>query len=232
MKNGIKIIVIGDLNISINNLFASLEREGYKITSTQEVSDTKTLNSTQSNEFRFFGNDKKLIEPNGAIVFKGNSFLPETYILGQGDTPGFSSCSHASELGVMSSNSLRSLCDKDSILVRKTCNYLLGTLSDKHTLKTLSSKFLTNRNTLSLAFKKVVGSGVFEWLRIQRMEKAALLLRTTALDIQSISYDVGYNDPANFSTAFKTFFGTSPKQYRDEVTQANVMLTETKALKM
>ena len=88
-------------------------------------------------------------------------------------------------------------------------------IGQKHTLDGLSRELLTNRNTLAKAFKNTLGLGVFEWLRQQRIKKATSLLRNTTMCIQAISYEVGYNDPANFSTAFKKATGISPKKYRD-----------------
>jgi len=72
----------------------------------------------------------------------------------------------------------------------------------------------TNRNTLSQSFKKVIGISVFAWLRIQRMKQAEILLRTTNKTIQQISFEVGYNDPANFSTSYRQLFKISPQQFR------------------
>jgi AraC-like DNA-binding protein len=106
--------------------------------------------------------------------------------------------------------------DKDNVLVQNTCRYLLANLTVNHSLDQLAHAMATNRNTLSSSFKRVLGKGAFCWLREQRMHKAENLLKTTNLSIQHICYEVGYNDPANFSTAFKAFFKSAPQQYRNK----------------
>ena len=103
---------------------------------------------------------------------------------------------------------------RDTELVNNTCQYLLGNLAVSCSLDQLAHRMATNRNTLSSSFKRVLGRGVFAWLREQRMSKAENLLKTTDLSVQHICYEVGYNDPANFSTAFKTYFKLAPQQYR------------------
>lgn len=44
------------------------------------------------------------------------------------------------------------------------------------------------------------------------MDLAVTLLKK-GLSIKYIAYNLGYQDPANFSRAFKNFYGMSPKQY-------------------
>lgn len=106
--------------------------------------------------------------------------------------------------------------NRESALVQKTCRYLLGHLAVNHTLENLAQKMATNRNMLAVSFRKVLGLGVFAWLREQRMKKAKVLLKSTDMSIQQICFEVGYNDPANFSTAFKGCFKLAPSQYRKQ----------------
>ena len=104
--------------------------------------------------------------------------------------------------------------DRESTLVQKTCRYLLAHLTVNHTLESLAQNMATNRNMLASSFRKVLGRGVFAWLREQRMNKAKVLLKSTDMSIQQICFEVGYTDPANFSTAFKSFFKLAPLKYR------------------
>jgi AraC-like DNA-binding protein len=101
-------------------------------------------------------------------------------------------------------------------LVQDTCDYLLANLPQDHALDSLASQMATNRNTLSTSFKNVMGTSVFAWLRVQRMKKAQALLKTTKMSIQHICYEVGYHNPANFSTSFKTTFNLSPQEFRNQ----------------
>ncbi|MDP5215431.1 helix-turn-helix transcriptional regulator [Pseudoalteromonas tunicata] len=83
-------------------------------------------------------------------------------------------------------------------------------------LDVLTRNVGTNRNKLNNLFKFYYGISVFDWLREQRMKKAAELLDKTSLNIMQISERVGYPDSNNFSTAFKRFYQLSPRQYRQK----------------
>lgn len=73
-----------------------------------------------------------------------------------------------------------------------------------------------NRSYLTTIFKKSLHLSPQEYLMQLRLKKAAEMLRNTDLSVQSIASQVGYKDPLGFSRAFKNFFGSSPKKYRDD----------------
>ena len=47
-----------------------------------------------------------------------------------------------------------------------------------------------------------------------RFETAVRLLQDPTLKLIEISLELGYNDPANFTRAFKRWTGMSPRQFR------------------
>lgn len=49
-----------------------------------------------------------------------------------------------------------------------------------------------------------------------KMHRAAELLKTSHLSVAEISDKLGYSDSSNFSKAFKTFYGTTPKKYLEK----------------
>ncbi len=71
-----------------------------------------------------------------------------------------------------------------------------------------------SRSAFVEAFSDVVGVSPRKYLQLQRIEKAARLLRETDLTSAEIAYRVGYDAPEAFSRAFKRKKGTSPKGYR------------------
>jgi len=99
-------------------------------------------------------------------------------------------------------------------LVDRACDRLLADIRAPLTLGELAHALGTNRNLLTHAFNRVLGCSTFQWLRGQRLARAAELLRHTDLSIQAIAFDVGYGEPANFATAFRRAYGCSPRQYR------------------
>lgn len=101
------------------------------------------------------------------------------------------------------------------LLVTKTCRYLIENISEKHMLDTVALSMGTNRSKLAASFKGILGLGVFEYLRKIRMEKAKSLLITSNISIQQISFEVGYENSANFSTAYKKYYQLSPREQRN-----------------
>ncbi len=61
--------------------------------------------------------------------------------------------------------------------------------------------------------KGVTGYSPKEYLRIQRLKQAALLLKTTDLSLAAIAFEVGISDPLYFSRCFKQQFGMTPTEY-------------------
>ncbi len=67
---------------------------------------------------------------------------------------------------------------------------------------------------LHLLCKKHLDCKPMQHVTILRMEKAKDLLLTTQAPISDISYSLGYENPLNFSTAFKKYNTLSPKKFR------------------
>lgn len=67
---------------------------------------------------------------------------------------------------------------------------------------------------LKKGFKEQYHIGLFGYLRKQRMEMAALLLKTTTKTIKQIAKTTGYHYTSNFTSSFIKFHHISPAQYR------------------
>ena len=65
-----------------------------------------------------------------------------------------------------------------------------------------------------MLFKKHRGMGVFEWLRLERLNRAQYLLRHTDQPIQTIALTLGFTDAAHFSKRYKKQFAVTPKMER------------------
>ena len=73
-----------------------------------------------------------------------------------------------------------------------------------------------NPNYLSKFFKQKTGENFSDYLLKLKMRKALELMNDHELKTYHISERVGYNNPNNFTRAFKRLFGKSPKDYRNE----------------
>ncbi len=102
----------------------------------------------------------------------------------------------------------------DTLVFRAAQRLLHDDLAQPPDLASLAKAVGTNARRLNEAFRHCAGATVFEYLREARMEQARSLLRETTLAVQVIASDLGYDNPANFATAFRARFGLSPRDYR------------------
>ena len=90
---------------------------------------------------------------------------------------------------------------------------------NNHLDKTLDLKTLANEAALSdfhfhRIFKALKGEAIGGYITRLRLEATARLLRYTALTIEEIAFNIGYETPASLSKAFKKQYGISPTEYR------------------
>lgn len=82
------------------------------------------------------------------------------------------------------------------------------------TLASLAERFSYSPSRLSTLIREHSGKTFSELVREQRMERAALLLKTTEVPVRTIASMVGYGSTSNFYHAFEERFGMSPRQMR------------------
>ena len=80
----------------------------------------------------------------------------------------------------------------------------------------IASKLNVSRTVLYEKVKKISGYSVKAFINKVRLEKAKSLLQDSNNNINDISYDLGFNNPSYFSTAFKRAFDVSPSKYRSD----------------
>lgn len=85
----------------------------------------------------------------------------------------------------------------------------------------LSIKFLTDKLAMSRAslynkVKFLTGLGVNDYINRLRIEKSVFLLTNTNMNINEISYEVGFSYPRYFSTYFKQIKGMTPTRFKEE----------------
>jgi|GEM_PF-2381143 len=99
-------------------------------------------------------------------------------------------------------------------MVQAACGFLEVNLANSVTVEELAARMGTNRNTLNKAFNLAYGVGPMTWLRQRRCEIAAQLLRDGSGSVLDIALSVGYEDPSNFSTAFRRIYDQGPMEFR------------------
>ena len=65
-------------------------------------------------------------------------------------------------------------------------------------------------------FQKIYNESPGRWILNKRLEYSAVLLRNNHLNISQIVFECGFEDLSHFSRAFKSRFGVSPTQFRQQ----------------
>ena len=87
-------------------------------------------------------------------------------------------------------------------------------ISEEILLSSFAKENNVSESYLSKRFKKETGFTFVQYIAKKRCEKAASLLKETALHIQEISAYVGYPDNNYFIKVFKKQYGLTPSEYR------------------
>lgn len=93
--------------------------------------------------------------------------------------------------------------------------YLIAHIGERHTIESLSRRFLINQTTLKNVFRAVYGNSVAAHIKEHRMEVAAKLLSEGNISISEVASKVGYESQSKFTAAFKTYYGILPTDYRN-----------------
>ena len=103
----------------------------------------------------------------------------------------------------------------DKIIFNAAHKVIRRNLSQTPPMVQIAKMVGTNTKRLSETFRRVCDMTVYQYIIEVKMGVAEQLLRDTELDIRYISADLGYSTQANFSTAFKSKFGISPRSFRN-----------------
>lgn len=89
---------------------------------------------------------------------------------------------------------------------------------DKHyTLEWLAKEYDISLTQMKNCFKEIYGAPIFSFMREYRMNRAAMLLKSTRDSVADIGIQVGYDNPSKFISAFKEIMGKTPLEYRKSI---------------
>lgn len=89
-------------------------------------------------------------------------------------------------------------------------------------LKQICIMFNTNRTKLEIIFNKHLGITFYDYISLQRTERASNMLRFTNLSLSEISLKTGYSSTQNFCKFFKRKMNISPEKFRREETYKRI----------
>jgi len=104
--------------------------------------------------------------------------------------------------------------DLDRVIVTAAQRLIESDLANVPPLPALAARVGTHEKRLTRAFRAHTGRTVLEFAREARLLRAQHLLAQTPLGIEELAHAIGFSSAANFTTAFKERFGSTPAAYR------------------
>lgn len=103
---------------------------------------------------------------------------------------------------------------ENAAFVDTVTKLLLNHISDSEfTIDRLCKEMAMSRTMFYVKLKSYTGKSPQEFIRIVRLERAAVLLRS-GHKVGNVAEEVGFDNAKYFSTVFKKYFGVSPSKYR------------------
>jgi AraC-like DNA-binding protein len=106
---------------------------------------------------------------------------------------------------------------KDYQRMSTVSDFLDAHLDDGLTLEMIARNAGMSVNTLQRIFRTVHNTTVFDYVRARKLHRAREALERDGASVAEAAYIAGYASAANFATAFRRFFGTSPKNFRARI---------------
>jgi len=101
---------------------------------------------------------------------------------------------------------------KDQAKIRNVFEILNNQYIAPPPIDLIARKAGLNRTDLRKYFKIIHGQTIFDFCMNKRMIEAKSKLLFSEMSITQLGLHLGYNHPANFTMAFKKFYGVSPKK--------------------
>lgn len=99
-------------------------------------------------------------------------------------------------------------------LAKAVSRYLSENITEKFTLNDLARQFNVSVSYIQNCFKAVYGASIAAFVRNQKMQEAAILLKTTDRTVLDIAGQFGYDNASKFAKAFRDVMEITPNEYR------------------
>ena len=103
--------------------------------------------------------------------------------------------------------------DENLKKIAKAKDVILKDIKNPPSLIELSKTIDLSLKNLKKGFKEIYGKPVFKYLFDFKMERAKQLLSNGNLNVNEVSYDLGYSSSSHFIAAFKKKYGITPRTY-------------------
>lgn len=99
-------------------------------------------------------------------------------------------------------------------MVNEVLDFIKKNFHKKILLGDLAKVACLSQFHLSRVFKIKTGYSPYEYIMMIRMNHAKHLLKSSDLQIKDIAFQSGFNSESNFTVAFKTQIGITPREFR------------------
>ena len=92
-------------------------------------------------------------------------------------------------------------------------NMLLDNLIDPPSIKQICEDYSISEYLLKDGFKKLYNNTVYGFVLDKKLEVGKAKLEEGKLKVKDIAFEIGYENPSHFISAFKKKYGITPKQF-------------------
>lgn len=103
----------------------------------------------------------------------------------------------------------------------KSIEFMQNNLHKMLSLQEIASSVYLSASRFSSVFRNKTGFSPIEYYHQLKIQKACQYLLFTDLQVQEISYNLGFEDPHYFSKMFKKLMGVKPHEYRTKYSAKN-----------
>ena len=108
----------------------------------------------------------------------------------------------------------------DEKVVKDATDYVEANLSNAYiTVDTMANHLGISRIHLGKKMLSLTGQTPSEFIRQIRLRHAEQLLRQSQMTVAEVAYQVGFDNPRNFSKYFSDMFGVMPSEYKESKTK-------------
>ena len=99
-------------------------------------------------------------------------------------------------------------------LVKRAKKYIDEHYAEKFSLDKIADALFINKIYLSKTFKEVTGTTPLKYHNKVRVNHAAMLLKNSDDNVQTIGSKVGFSTPSHFTRIFRSVYQCTPSEYR------------------
>jgi AraC-like DNA-binding protein/mannose-6-phosphate isomerase-like protein (cupin superfamily) len=100
--------------------------------------------------------------------------------------------------------------------ITEVASYISANCAEASSLDYVAKRFFMSKSYLSRIFKEITGYTVNEYINVNRIQKARVLLAESDLNITEIAEALGYDSITYFEKIFRKYTETSPLKYRKQ----------------